>query len=153
MNSIEPQFKLLPPYLVKHHWPELSKIISRADDNTATVDDIEDALDIDPLAYDIWVYLNSDNKIVYVSVCQEVGRTYYVSRICKSLDVEHTTNVDPEIIAEYHKRAKHLGKDSLMFSGGAFWEKRLEKLGFTIKEYIYEAPVLDEPDQLLKEVQ
>lgn len=144
----EERFILLPPYLISHHWDTIEKQIRKADDNTVTVDDIREALEEDPLSYDVWVYLTTDNKIAYSMIGQLLSKSYFIPRIAKSDEYKVEGDPYPLMFKEAASRAKYLGATTFSFIGGLFWEKKLSDLGFQIKEYFYEADLCDASEEV-----
>lgn len=141
MNILEPRFKLLSPYLVKHHWSDIVVMLEKADDLSMRITDLQDVILRDPLSFDIWVYLDSNNKISYTCLCYELGQTYFIARVAKSDTSTVSYDVWPEIVDGFRERASYLGKNSLRFSGSKAWSKKLKGTGFSIKEYLYELPI------------
>lgn len=133
------EFNILPKEEIESLWGDISSELSRADDDTATVEELRYDLLEDVSLMDLWAY-TIDDKIKYYLIAQKIGRTYFILRVAGG--GKH--NPWELIVDQLKKKAEGFGCVSLAFCGDLWWEKQLEGLGFNIHQYCYTAPLLKE---------
>lgn len=138
MSTPTKSFILLAPYLVKHHWETIESFLKRADDNTLSIEDIEDSVMSGENTRDFWVYL-LDNKITYVVMASLCGKTYFIERVAGG----GNHNPWPDMSAPIQERANALDMDTVSFIGKPLWSNKLKDIGFTVTQHYYEFQLKD----------
>lgn len=124
----------LPPFAVKNHWDTISTLLAKADDDAFSIYDL-DPEDL-PSSYEFLAGLY-DNKIVYILLCEKVGKMYYIQRIAGARQ-GYTEDPYPAIVLELVGKAKYLECNSVVFSGTEMWQDKLKSLGFNVVQYMYQ---------------
>lgn len=132
---------ILPPFSLRNHWNTVKELLSKADDDTLKISEIDPEEGL-PNGIEIWTVI-WDNKIIYSLLCEKVGGSYTVHRIAGNRQ-GYEGDPYPEIVRNIQARARHLECTTIQFLGSSVWEDKLKDLGFGITQYLYRLDIKGE---------